>query len=159
VSRGGDYSLRKRQRDADKARKKREKAERRMRKREEGPGEIPLTTAEEAAGEMPTVEEAMAAMDDDGGGTARRASSVPCRLFVGGLSWDTDEATLRERFGEFGPVTDAVVVKDRETGRSRGFGFVTMGDRKDAAKAMDSLHDSELDGRNIVVNVATERSR
>jgi len=51
------------------------------------------------------------------------------------------------------------VVKDRDTGRSRGFGFVVMTDRKDASKAIDKLNGAELDGRNIVVNVATERSR
>ena len=56
-------------------------------------------------------------------------------------------------------VTEAIIVKDRDTGRSRGFGFVVMTDRKDASKAIDKLNGAELDGRNIVVNVATERSR
>jgi RNA recognition motif-containing protein len=154
----GAYSLRKRQRDADKAKKKKEKAERRMRKRQEGPGEIPLTTAEEAAGGAPSVEEAMAAIENEDS-PGRSAAPVPARLFVGSLSWDTDEDGLREAFGQYGTVVDAVVVKDRDTGRSRGFGFVTMEDRKDAAKAIDELHESELDGRNIVVNVATERGR
>jgi len=153
VSRG-NYSAGKRQRDADKARKKREKAERRRRKREEGPGEVPVTTAEEITGDLPSIAEAMAAMQE----RAAPAKPIPLRLFVGGLSWGTTEDELRAAFGEFGTVTDAVVVKDRDTGQSRGFGFVTMEDRKDAARAMGELNDSELDGRHIVVNVATERS-
>ena len=62
-------------------------------------------------------------------------------------------------FGKFGKVTDAVVVSDRDTGKSRGFGFVVMEDRKDAAKAIQELDGSELDGREIVVNLATERKR
>ena len=61
---------------------------------------------------------------------------------------------MRRTFGE---VSDAVVIEDRDTGRSRGFGFVTMADRKDASKAIDAMDGSELDGRTIVVNVATER--
>ena len=65
----------------------------------------------------------------------------------------------RYQLGEFGVVSDAVIVADRDTGKSRGFGFVTMENRKDATKAIDALHESELDGRIIVVNVATERSR
>ncbi|MFW5920433.1 MAG: RNA recognition motif domain-containing protein [Polyangiales bacterium] len=156
----GAYSLRKRQRDADKAKKKRDKAERRKRKREEGAGEIELTTAEEAAGVMPSMEEAKADVDSRVAGTeTHSASSVPCRLFVGSLSWDTDEQALRAAFEPYGKVADAVVITDRDTGRSRGFGFVTMEDQKAAQKAMNDLHDSELDGRYIVVNVATERGR
>ena len=59
----------------------------------------------------------------------------------------------------FGKVSDAAVVTDRDTGKSRGFGFVTMADRKDAAKAIDEMNGAELDGRAIVVNMATERRR
>ena len=57
------------------------------------------------------------------------------------------------------PVADAIVMRDRDTGKSRGFGFVTMESRKDAAKAVQTLNGAELDGSNLVVSVATERSR
>ncbi|HBQ14086.1 MAG TPA: RNA-binding protein [Myxococcales bacterium] len=82
---------------------------------------------------------------------------MPARLFVGGLSYDTTAQTLKSAFEEFGEVADAVVVTDRGTGNSRGFGFVTMANRRDAPKAIDGLTDSELDGRRIFVNTATER--
>ena len=79
------------------------------------------------------------------------------KLFVGSLSWDTTGAALEEAFKAYGEVEEAIIVKDRDSGQSRGFGFVTMANRKDAPKAIEALHDSELDGRRIVVNVATER--
>lgn len=155
MSRGGNYGQGKRQRAQEKARKKREKAERRARKREEGPNEIPVTTAEELQGDLPSIAEAMANITSPP--ATQRAATVPCRLFVGGLSWDTTEEELRKVFGQYGTVTDAFIVKDRDTGRSRGFGFVTLDNRKDAQKAIEGLDDTELDGRNIAVNVATER--
>ena len=153
----GFYSQGKRAREADKARKKSDKMDRRMRKREEGPQEIPVETAEEAIGGLPSIEEAMAAIMDRGG--SRQAAPIPARLFVGSLSLNTTAEELRAAFAEHGPIADAVVVKDRDTGRSRGFGFVTMANRKDAANAISAMHDSQLDGRMIVVNPATERSR
>lgn len=155
---GGSYSQGKRQREAEKARKKREKAERRAMRRETGPREPEIISSEEIVGELPTIDEAMRAIDDRASGN-REANAIPCRLFVGGLSWDTTVDTLRTTFTAHGPVSDAVVISDRDTGRSRGFGFVVMENRKDAAKAITALDGSELDGRNIVVNVATERSR
>jgi RNA recognition motif-containing protein len=154
----GSYSAGKRQREADKARKKRDKAERRSQRRVNGPSEDMLTTVEEMMGDLPTIDEAMEAMQQRAQ-APRRAASIPCRLFVGSLSWNTTEDSLKEAFGQFGPVSDVVIVNDRDTGRSRGFGFVTMENRKDAVKAMDELNDAELDGREIVVNVATERQR
>lgn len=156
MSRAGNYGSSKRERDAEKKRKKREKAQRRAQKREQGPSEPEIASAEEIAGDVPSVEEAMAAIEETGG-TARAAEPVPCRLFVGGLSWDTDEASLRKAFSAYGNVLDAFVMTDRNTGRSRGFGFVTLEDRKDAAKAMDELDGAELDGRAIAVNLATKR--
>lgn len=152
------YSAGKRQREADKARKKREKAERRAQRRERGPAEDMLTSVEEIAGNLPTIDEAMAALQERAE-SPRQAASIPCRLFVGSLSWNTTEDVLKQTFGEFGVVTDVVIVNDRDTGRSRGFGFVTMENRKDASRAMEELHDTELDGRYIVVNVATDRGR
>ena len=156
---GGNYSQGKKQREADKLRKRQEKAERRQQRRERGPGEeMELATAEEMTGQLRSVDEVLQALA--GGNTsARAAAPIPARLFVGGLSWGTTAEDLRKAFCEFGVVADAVVVTDRATGNSKGFGFVTMQDRKDGARAIQGLHDSELDGRRIVVNAATERSR
>ncbi len=76
------------------------------------------------------------------------------KLFVGGLSWNTTSADLAKAFEPFGAVVESTVVTDRETGRSRGFGFVTF-ETEDAAKAaIDKLNGSELDGRTIRVDLA-----
>ena len=79
------------------------------------------------------------------------------KLFVGGLSWNTDDNLLRESFERFGVVGDARVILDRDTGRSRGFGFVTFEDDQAAKSAMATMDGSKLDGRNIRVNEAQER--
>jgi RNA recognition motif-containing protein len=79
------------------------------------------------------------------------------KLFVGGLSWDTNDEGLRNAFGQHGPVIEAKVVMDRETGRSRGFGFVTMGDGDATQNAMRGMDGSTLDGRSIRVNEANDR--
>jgi cold-inducible RNA-binding protein len=79
------------------------------------------------------------------------------KLFVGGLSWDTNDEGLRAAFGRFGEVVEAKVVTDRETGRSRGFGFVTMASAEVTQTAMREMDGAKLDGRAIRVNEATER--
>ena len=79
------------------------------------------------------------------------------RLFVGGLAWATSDDSLRAAFEAFGPVTDAKVIMDRETGRSRGFGFVTFESEGDAETAKSSMDGAQLDGRSIRVDVAQER--
>ncbi|MBL4683225.1 MAG: RNA-binding protein [Nannocystaceae bacterium] len=79
------------------------------------------------------------------------------KLFVGGLSWDTNDDGLRDAFSQHGVVSDVKVVTDRETGRSRGFGFVTMGDAESMKTAMREMDGFNLDGRSIRVNEATER--
>ncbi|KAM4055082.1 RNA recognition motif domain-containing protein [Hirsutella rhossiliensis] len=79
------------------------------------------------------------------------------KLFVGGLAWHTDEATLRQKFEEFGPVDEAVVVKDRDTGRSRGFGFVRYTNDNDAESAIAAMNNIEFDGRTIRVDKASDR--
>ena len=79
------------------------------------------------------------------------------RLFVGGLSWGTQDEGLREKFAEFGEVTDAKVIMDRETGRSRGFGFVTYAEDADADRAVAEMDGAEFDGRRLNVNEARER--
>jgi RNA recognition motif-containing protein len=81
------------------------------------------------------------------------------RLYVGNLSWDTTEDTLRDAFGADGrTVTDASIVTDRDTGRPRGFAFVEMSTDQEAKAAIEALDGAELDGRNIKVNEAQERA-
>jgi len=80
------------------------------------------------------------------------------KLFVGGLAWATTEETLRSHFESCGEVVEAKVITDRETGRSRGFGFVTFAEAEQAQAAIEELSDSELDGRTIRVDSANERS-
>jgi len=79
------------------------------------------------------------------------------KLFIGGLAWHTDENALRQKFEEFGAVEEAVVVKDRDTGRSRGFGFVRYGQEADADAAIAAMNNIEFDGRTIRVDKASER--
>jgi len=80
------------------------------------------------------------------------------KLFIGGLSWSTNDESLRAKFEEFGALEDAVVVKDRETGRSRGFGFVTYSTSEAADEALNAMNDKEFEGRTIRVDRASERS-
>ena len=74
------------------------------------------------------------------------------KLFVGSLSWNTTDEGLRRAFEKFGEVLEAKVIKDRETDRSRGFGFVSFANPKDAMDAMAAMDGQELDGRTIKVN-------
>lgn len=80
------------------------------------------------------------------------------KLFVGSLSWDTTDDGLHQAFSRFGEIAEAKVINDRDTGRSRGFGFVTFNDDAAADQAME-LDGTELDGRSIRVNEAQEKSR
>ncbi|PWW80926.1 hypothetical protein C7212DRAFT_307496 [Tuber magnatum] len=79
------------------------------------------------------------------------------KLFIRSLSWNTNDDSLRSGFERFGTVTDAVVVKDRDTGRSRGFGFVTFQDESSANDAIDQMNEAEFEGRRIVVVIAEDR--
>lgn len=81
------------------------------------------------------------------------------KLFVGGLSWNTKDDGLRAAFERFGAINEAKVILDRDTGRSRGFGFVTFGSPEEARKAMEEMNGVELDGRTIKVNEAEEKQR
>ena len=80
------------------------------------------------------------------------------RLFVGNLSYETTEMSLRELFGQAGNVSETKIVLDRETGRPRGFGFVEMGSDEEARNAITQLNAREVDGRAINVSEAQERS-
>jgi cold-inducible RNA-binding protein len=80
------------------------------------------------------------------------------KIFVGGLDWNTNDQNLNDAFGQFGVVTEAKVIMDRETGRSRGFGFVTFQDGADGDSAVAEMDGKMLDGRTVRVNVAQEKS-
>lgn len=78
------------------------------------------------------------------------------RLFVGGLPWAIDDHQLKDHFGSFGSVVNATVIRDRETQRSRGFGFVEFGSPDEATKAVEALDGTEMEGRQITVSVAKQ---
>lgn len=80
------------------------------------------------------------------------------KLYVGNLPWSTGEAELEEMFSAIGAVSSANVITDRDTGRSRGFGFVEMSN-DDAKRAIEELNGNEVDGRAIRVNEAEEKRR
>ena len=79
------------------------------------------------------------------------------RLYVGNLSFNSTVEGLRAAFAESGEVVDAHIVKDRDSGRSRGFGFVTMGSEEQAQRAIQAMNGAMLDGRALRVNEAQER--
>lgn len=78
-------------------------------------------------------------------------------MYVSNLSFQVQEEDLRQLFESFGEVTSAKIITDRETGRSRGFGFVEMSSSEQANKAMSSLNNKEIEGRTISVTVAREK--
>ena len=80
-------------------------------------------------------------------------------IYVGNLPFTTTAADLETLFGEYGAVDNAAIINDRETGRSRGFGFVEMGSAEAAEKSISALNGKDLGGRQLTVNLAKERSR
>jgi len=90
-------------------------------------------------------------------------SSIPpsqpnTKIYVGNLSWATTDDTLRNAFEGYGQLLDSIVMRDRDTGRSRGFGFVTFELAEQASHAIANMNEQELDGRRIKVNLANPRS-
>ena len=81
------------------------------------------------------------------------------KLFVGGVSWNTTEDGLRQAFQPFGDLSEVKIITDRESGRSRGFGFVTFADGASADAAMSKLNGTELDGKTIKVNEAQDKPK
>jgi len=79
------------------------------------------------------------------------------KLFVGGLAWATTDQGLHDAFDQYGEIVEAKVITDRETGRSRGFGFVTFADGKAADEAIAEMDGADLDGRRINVDEARDR--
>jgi cold-inducible RNA-binding protein len=78
-------------------------------------------------------------------------------IYVGNLSYNATEDDLQQAFSQFGEVSSVSVIKDRETGRPRGFAFVEMPDSGQAAKAIESINNTEIAGRNVTVNEARPR--
>ncbi|KAL9408888.1 hypothetical protein AB3S75_047301 [Citrus x aurantiifolia] len=87
----------------------------------------------------------------------RFMSQSQTKLFVGGLSWGTDDSSLKEAFSNFGDITEAKVITERESGKSRGFGFVTYDSNESASSAQSAMDGQELNGRNIRVSFANDR--
>jgi RNA recognition motif-containing protein len=79
-------------------------------------------------------------------------------IYVGNLSWEVGDQELQDLFEQHGSVASAKVITDRETGRSRGFGFVEMPDDSEAHNAIAALNDQSIDGRNLRVNEARPRN-
>ncbi|XP_065856468.1 glycine-rich RNA-binding protein GRP1A-like [Euphorbia lathyris] len=85
------------------------------------------------------------------------SGDIEYRCFVGGLAWATTDQSLQEAFSAYGEILDSKIINDRETGRSRGFGFVTFNNEKSMRDAIQGMNSQELDGRNITVNEAQSR--
>ena len=79
------------------------------------------------------------------------------KLYVGNLPWSVNEQSLKDMFSPFGEITEAIVISDRYTGRSKGFVFVTFANEADAEKAIAEMAEKEIEGRKIMVNVARPR--
>lgn len=76
------------------------------------------------------------------------------KLYVGNLPWSIRDEQLRELFSQFGEVVEAIVITERHSGRSKGFGFVTFSTDEEAQAAVDAMHQKDVEGRPLVVNVA-----
>uniref|UniRef100_A0A0D3FM91 RRM domain-containing protein n=1 Tax=Oryza barthii TaxID=65489 RepID=A0A0D3FM91_9ORYZ len=87
------------------------------------------------------------------------APDVEYRCFVGGLAWATDDRSLEAAFSTYGEILDSKIINDRETGRSRGFGFVTFSSEQSMRDAIEGMNGKELDGRNITNHLIIESSR
>ncbi|MCD4776084.1 MAG: RNA-binding protein [Candidatus Aegiribacteria sp.] len=81
------------------------------------------------------------------------------KLFVGGLAWATDDNSLSKAFEEYGTIEEAKVITERDSGRSRGFGFVTFGTDEEAKAAMEAMNGQEMDGRQLKVDFANDKQR
>jgi RNA recognition motif-containing protein len=81
------------------------------------------------------------------------------KIYIGNLPWSATEAELNDMFAKFGAVESAAIVTDRETGRSRGFGFVEMNEAEEADKAIQALDGTDMGGRPLRVNEAQQREK
>ncbi|KAL8556061.1 hypothetical protein ACS0TY_003751 [Phlomoides rotata] len=85
------------------------------------------------------------------------SADIEYRCFVGGLAWATTDQSLEQAFSQYGEVIESKIINDRETGRSRGFGFVTFKDEDSMKNAIEAMNGQDLDGRSITVNEAQSR--
>lgn len=156
-----NYSFGKRQRELEREKKKQDKEARKRDRAISGGPNIPIASVEEiqGGGNIMSIDEVMQSMQGGPEDAQQQQRTIPSRLFVGGLAWGVSTDKLRLTFETVGRVADAVVMVDRDTGDSRGFGFVTMADRRDATEAIRRLDGADLDGRTLVVRQATERGR
>ena len=81
------------------------------------------------------------------------------KIYVGNLNFNTSESALKDLFATYGEVEEVRIITDRDTGRSRGFGFVSMPERDNATTAIETLNRQEFDGRTLVVNEARPKNR
>lgn len=81
------------------------------------------------------------------------------KIYVGNLSFNTSEERLSETFSQYGTVVSAKLITDRDTGRSKGFGFIEMGSASEAEEAISTLNGADVDGRNIKVNEAMDKPK
>lgn len=81
------------------------------------------------------------------------------KIYVGNLSYRTTEDALKDVFDDFGDVDDVAIICDRETGRSRGYGFISMDNDQSALEAIESLQGRELDGRPLTINQARKQAK
>ena len=79
------------------------------------------------------------------------------KLYVGNINFRTSEESLEQLFSNYGQVDEVAIINDRETGRSRGFAFVTMGNDEEAQQAIENLNNTEFEGRNLTINEARPR--
>src|SRR6476619_937522 len=98
-----------------------------------------------------------AALVRTSGHRLEKGSSMSTKIYVGNLPYSVTDSTLESNFAEFGSVSSAKVMMDRETGRSKGFGFVEMASAEVAQAAINGLNGMSVDGRSIVVNLARPR--
>ncbi len=145
----------KREREANRDRRKQDKADRLRKNREPEPGAAGGDgVAIDASGLAPLPAGDLADVVSEVAAGSKHEPLTPAKLFVGGLSWDTTSDELQVAFSNFGKVTDASVICDQSTGRSRGFGFVTFAKHADADEAIKGMNGRELDGRPLKVNRA-----
>ncbi|HDS11745.1 MAG TPA: RNA-binding protein [Candidatus Wirthbacteria bacterium] len=90
--------------------------------------------------------------------TNQSSSANPTNLFVGGISYNTTEESLKTHFSQAGTVVSAKIILDRITNRSRGFGFVEMETEEEAQKAIEMFNDKEFEGRILRVNIARPKN-
>ena len=152
-----EYSGGKRNREASRDLKKRKKEDRLRRNRDLRARGIDPDVVDPLSAPAPLPEVKLEDVVISVPSQSRRADFGPIKLFVGGLSTDTTAADLRRWFAPFGDVADAVVVADRGTGRSRGFGFVSFQTPAAAEAATKGMNGVEVDGQTLKVNRAETR--